>query len=198
MSPDDDDDEDGYEYRNARVIDNRRSRGRGRGRGRGRERDFRRRRPYPPPRPRPVPPVYSQPTPRHSQKREDEDHIAIRKSALLELIPSVGKVWASFLGIPDSPQATGDDVTDRNNASDHREALARHTQNQTRILALTDLAAKAVKVFNRVRSIIDAAIQDTQVPGPRPADCAVQALRFLPMAGLVGTDSNAPVSQGPV
>ena len=43
--------------------------------------------------------------------------------------------------------ATGDAIVDRNNASDHREALARHTQNQIRIQALTDLAAKAIKVF---------------------------------------------------
>ncbi|MCG8422061.1 MAG: hypothetical protein MJE77_29410 [Proteobacteria bacterium] len=77
----------------------------------------------------------------------NSDYFSISKNALVEFIPAVGKVWASFLGVPDKPEATGDHVTDRNNAAEHREALAKHSQNQTRILALSDLAAKAIHLF---------------------------------------------------
>jgi hypothetical protein len=75
------------------------------------------------------------------------DFVTVKKSALTELIPAVGKVWASFLGRPEPPTAVGDDVVDRDNAAAHRDALARHQQNQTRILALSDLAERALKLF---------------------------------------------------
>ena len=91
------------------------------------------------------------PRPRPGPDRDDiedqGDFIAVRKGAVAELIPVAGQLWASFLGRPEAPQAVGDDIVDRNNASMHREALALHQQNQTRILALTDLAARAVKLF---------------------------------------------------
>jgi hypothetical protein len=72
--------------------------------------------------------------------------LVIDKAAMTELIPVIGKVWASFLGRPNPPKATGDDVIDRDNAALHRDALAQHHQNQTRILALTDLAQRAIKM----------------------------------------------------
>lgn len=75
------------------------------------------------------------------------DYLAIPKAALVEIIPTLGQVWASFLGRPDMPQAVGDDVIDRDNAAMHRDALAMHQQNQTRIQALTDLAARAVRLL---------------------------------------------------
>jgi hypothetical protein len=78
---------------------------------------------------------------------EHGQYIAIKKSALAEIIPSVGHLWAAFLGMPAAPQAVGEDKVDRDNAALHRDALAKHQQNQTRILALTDLASRAVKLF---------------------------------------------------
>ena len=77
----------------------------------------------------------------------DGEYFAIKKSAIADLLPAVGMVWASFLGTPQAPRATGDDITDRDNASSHRESLAQHQQNQTRILALTELAGRAFAVF---------------------------------------------------
>ena len=77
----------------------------------------------------------------------DGEYFAIKKSAIADLLPAVGMVWASFLGTPQAPRATGDDITDRDNASSHRESLAQHQQNQTRILALTELAGRALAVF---------------------------------------------------
>ncbi len=74
-------------------------------------------------------------------------YLSIKKSSVAELLPGVGKVLASFLGRPQPPQAVGDDKVDRDNATLHRDALAKHEQNQARILALTDLAARAVKLF---------------------------------------------------
>jgi hypothetical protein len=79
--------------------------------------------------------------------RYDGDYLAIRKSALADLIPTIGELWASFLGLPDAPQVVGDDVTDRTNAGLHREALARHQQSQARILAVTNLASRAIHLF---------------------------------------------------
>lgn len=76
-----------------------------------------------------------------------DGHIVVNKTALANLVPAAGQVWASFLIPPDAPKATGDDIVDRDNAAMHRQALAAHQQNQTRILALTDLAARAVKLF---------------------------------------------------
>ena len=78
---------------------------------------------------------------------EQAGYFAIKKDALAEIIPSLGQVWASFLGRPELPKAVGNDTIDRDNAALHRDALAHHQQNQTRILALTDLAARAVKLF---------------------------------------------------
>lgn len=75
------------------------------------------------------------------------EYFAIKKSAIADVIPAVGQVWASFLGRPAMPQAVGDDVIDRNNAALHRDALAKHQQNQTRITALTDLAARAARLL---------------------------------------------------
>ena len=45
------------------------------------------------------------------------------------------------------PAMIGDDIIDRTNSTLHRDALAMHQQNQTRILALTELAARAAKLF---------------------------------------------------
>ena len=78
---------------------------------------------------------------------QDGQYLSVKKSAVGELIPAAGKVWASFLGTPDAPQATGNDIVDRDNASAHREALAKHQQNQVRILALTELASRAFNLF---------------------------------------------------
>ena len=75
------------------------------------------------------------------------EYFAIKKSALAEIIPAVGQIWASVLVPPEAPKAIGDDIVDRDNASMHRQALAKHDQNQTRILALTNLVARAAKVF---------------------------------------------------
>jgi hypothetical protein len=78
---------------------------------------------------------------------EHGEYLTIKKSAIAEILPSLGHLWAAFLGMPQAPQAVGEDKTDRDNAAMHRDALARHQQNQTRILALTDLASRAVKLF---------------------------------------------------
>ena len=75
------------------------------------------------------------------------EYVTIRKSALAEIIPRIGQVWASFLVRPEPPQAVGDDIIDRDNAAMHRDALAQHQQNQTRALALTQLAARAVRLL---------------------------------------------------
>lgn len=75
------------------------------------------------------------------------EFLAIKKSALVDLLPAAGALWASVLSPPDRPAAIGNDVVDRDNASLHREALALHQQNQTRILALTDLAARAARII---------------------------------------------------
>ena len=144
---DDDYDDEADDFRNARRLSRRRGPPRRRS-----KRPLRPYRPgypsyYPPPRPPAYgggrPTVIAPPKP----VTTSPDHVSIRKSALVELVPAVGKVWASFLGIPDAPRATGDDIVDRDNAADHRESLARHSQSQVRILALSDLAAKAFKIF---------------------------------------------------
>ena len=75
------------------------------------------------------------------------EYLSIKKSTLAELVPAAGQLWASFLARPEMPQASGNDIIDRDNASMHREALAMHQQNQTRILALTDLAARVAKLI---------------------------------------------------
>lgn len=75
------------------------------------------------------------------------EFFAIRKTVLADLLSAAGPIWASFLMAPEPPKAVGDDVVDRDNASMHRQALAQHDQNQTRILALTDLAARVAKLF---------------------------------------------------
>ncbi len=82
-----------------------------------------------------------------AQANIGDDYVSIRKGALVEIIPIVGQVYASFLGLPALPTATGDHLVDRDNAALHRDALARHHQNQTRILALSDLAARAVSLM---------------------------------------------------
>lgn len=76
-------------------------------------------------------------------------YLSVRKADLLELVPAIGAIWASVLVLPDAPVATGDDVIDRNNATMHREALARHQQSQTRILALTELGRRLINAFTR-------------------------------------------------
>lgn len=90
----------------------------------------------------PVAPVQPAPAP-----RDDAEYLTIRKSAFAELLPSFGKAWAAFLARPAAPAAVGDDIVDRDNATMHRDALAMHQQNQTRILSITDLVARAVKLF---------------------------------------------------
>lgn len=94
-------------------------------------------------------PVHSRPRATHPAAAYDGngDYMTIRKSAIIELLPIAGQLWASFLGRPDVPQAVGNDVIDRDNASMHRDALAMHQQNQTRILSLSDLASRVVKIF---------------------------------------------------
>ena len=150
---DDDDDDDVAGFRNARMRRHRgtppRHRTEGRPGRRGRP-GYRRRTYYPPP----APPAYgggntivTRPAGPRGPVVVDDDHLSIRKTALVEFIPAIGKLWAAFLGTPDAPTATGDDIIDRNNAAQHRDALSRHTQSQTRILALSDLAAQAVKMF---------------------------------------------------
>ena len=99
-------------------------------------------------RPPPAPPIRPAPQPAPQTTPEvGDDFVAIKKSAVAELLASVGPLWASVLARPQAPQAVGDDIIDRDNATMHRDALALHQQNQTRILALTDLAARAVKLF---------------------------------------------------
>jgi hypothetical protein len=80
--------------------------------------------------------------------RTGDDELVVSKGAIAELIPAIGQVWASFLGLPEQPKATGSDVIDRNNAAMHRDALARHQQSQTRILALTMVAERLVGVLS--------------------------------------------------
>lgn len=91
------------------------------------------REPYDRPMPVPRPPV-------------QDGGFSIDKSIVADVVPTVGKVWASFLLPPDMPPATGDDIADRDNASMHRQALTEHQQNQTRILALTELAGRVIKM----------------------------------------------------
>ena len=93
------------------------------------------------PRPRRPVPVQAEPVTQSSA------HVVIEKQALAEMVPAVGQLWASFLGRPEKPDAIGNDIIDRNNAAMHRDALAMHQQNQTRILALTDLASRVIKLF---------------------------------------------------
>ena len=97
-------------------------------------------------RPRPTRPVSPQ-RPDVAMTYDDGEFFAIKKSVLAELIPAAGQVWASLLAPPEPPQAIGNHVIDRDNAAMHRQALAMHGQNQTRILALTNLAARAAKLF---------------------------------------------------
>lgn len=148
------DPDDGPEYRNAR--DGRDHRGGGAGGLPGRRPPWRPHglpgsRPdrvfvrHPQPRPESGP-IAPRPAPVPVPAPMPGDVIAIPKSAIAELIPALGQVWASFLGLPEAPHAIGDDVVDRNNATMHRAALATHTQNQTRILALTDLASRALRL----------------------------------------------------
>lgn len=82
-----------------------------------------------------------------AHRSQSGEYVSIRKSALAEIIPSIGQVWASFLVRPEPPQAVGDDVIDRDNAAMHRDALAQHQQNMTRALALTKLAARTVQLL---------------------------------------------------
>jgi len=96
---------------------------------------------------RPRPPVVARPTIGQSMAHDDGEYFAIKKSAIAELLPAVGQIWASFLAPPAPPAAVGNDIVDRDNAAMHRQALAMHDQNQTRILALTNLAARAAKLF---------------------------------------------------
>ena len=96
-----------------------------------------------PTRPDPIVPVSPAPTPVQSS----DEYLAIKKSAVADILLAGGKVWASFLARPNPPAAVGDDIVDRDNATMHRDALAMHQQNQTRILALTDLVSRAVKAF---------------------------------------------------
>ncbi len=101
-----------------------------------------------PTRPRPTRPRPTRPYPDHANSITDSgEYVTIPKSLIAELIPATGQVWASFLGLPDAPQATGNDVIDRDNATMHRDALAMHQQNQTRILSLSNLASRLVKLF---------------------------------------------------
>lgn len=74
------------------------------------------------------------------------EHFSLKKSAMIEMVPLAGQVWASFLGRPGTPPATGDNLTDHGNASLHRDALARHQQMQHRIVALSELASRALEM----------------------------------------------------
>jgi hypothetical protein len=150
----DDEYDDGEEYRNAGPRDHR-----------GGSRDgglFGLRRPRRPgrrPRPRPRPPVIRPREPRGPVRPRPPivhpsgpiaDHggyLTISKDALAEFVPAIGKVYASFLQRPEGPVATGNDTVDRDNATMHRDALAQHSQSQTRILALSELAGRALKLF---------------------------------------------------
>jgi len=81
---------------------------------------------------------------RRAEQPVHSEYFSLKKSALVEMVPLAGQVWASFLGRPQMPAAVGDDIADRENAALHRDALARHQQMQHRIVALSDLAARAL------------------------------------------------------
>lgn len=101
-------------------------------------------------RPRPqhvVEPAPAQPVQTPAAPPSGADYLTIKKSSVTDLVSLAGKAWASFLIRPDMPETIGDDIIDRTNATLHRDALAMHQQNQTRIAVLTDLATRAVKLF---------------------------------------------------
>ncbi len=91
--------------------------------------------------------VRPHPTADHAMMTDGGDYLSIKKSAIAQLIPIGGQIWASFLARPAPPLAVGNDIVDRDNATLHRDALAMHQQNQTRLLALSDLASRLVKLF---------------------------------------------------
>ena len=146
IDADDDDDDDDDELRNARPRRRSpRSRGRGRSRGRRYSRPSRR---YTPPRRSQAPARTESRAPAVVREQAPKgEYFSVKKGAIAEIMPAVGKVWASFLGTPNMPRATGNDIADRDNASAHRDSLAKHQQNQTRILALTELAGRALTLF---------------------------------------------------
>jgi len=78
-----------------------------------------------------------------------DDYFRLKKDAIVEIVPLVGKVWSSFLGRPDMPTPTGDHIVDRENAALHRDALAQHQQAQHRIEALSQIAGRALDMLLR-------------------------------------------------
>lgn len=135
---DDDDGDEAAEHRNARPA---------RGKRRRRGRPGRRGSPRPRPRPgspRPRPRLGGIVTRPRRPEPADDGYFRLKKEALIEVIPLAGKLWSSFLGQPDMPPPTGDDITDRGNAALHRDALAKHQQAQHRIEALSEIAARAL------------------------------------------------------
>ncbi len=84
-------------------------------------------------------------TARPTQPAQSE-HFALKKSAVIEMIPLAGQVCASFIGRPEMPTPTGDNVVDHGNASLHRDALSRHQQMQHRIVALSELASRGLEM----------------------------------------------------
>ena len=94
--------------------------------------------------------VITRPTRPDSQAnggQPDPGVLAIKKSALLDLIPVGGAAWACMLERPDKPVVVGNDVIDHENAAMHRDALAAHQQNMMRIRVISELAARAIKVL---------------------------------------------------
>lgn len=96
---------------------------------------------------RPREPRPTRPAPAQGVIQDGGEFYTIKKSVIAELLPAAGQVWASLLAPPEPPQAIGNDIVDRDNAAMHRQALAMHDQNQTRILALTNLASRVAKLF---------------------------------------------------
>lgn len=144
---DDDDDDDVDDYRNARRVYHPRSGGSKRPRTAPPRRPNRRRSPPVRVGRRAPMVIRASQRPRPVVVAQTPDRISIRKDAVIELLPMVGQVWAAFLGMPDAPAIENDDRIDRENAAAHRQALAQHQQNQTRILALTNLATRAANLM---------------------------------------------------
>jgi hypothetical protein len=102
-------------------------------------------RPARPPRMRSIPAGGSHRIPVHRDEDDGQvgvngdDVIAIPKTWLADSVIVASKAWAAFLQRPDLPEATGDAVTDANNASLHRDALQRHDDNKDKIRFVGEL-----------------------------------------------------------
>lgn len=75
------------------------------------------------------------------------EYLAIKKDVIGDLLPMAGKIWAALLGQPGRPEYTGDPRSDFTNAALHREALAQHEQSQLRIMTVSDVAGRVLKLL---------------------------------------------------